>query len=68
MGMTRATKVQWEAIPHIVNGKDVVARAKTGSGKTAAFALPILHHLSQDPYGMACIHCLDIDDASFDHE
>ena len=51
MGMTKATKVQWEAIPHILNGKDIVCRAKTGSGKTAAFALPILEHLAQDPYG-----------------
>ena len=51
MGMTKATNVQLEAIPHILDGKDVVCRAKTGSGKTAAFALPILHHLSQDPYG-----------------
>eukprot|EP01084_Bolivina_argentea_P024276 45252_1 len=55
MGMERATKVQSEAIPHILKGKDVVVRAKTGSGKTAAFALPILEHLSQDPYGIFAI-------------
>lgn len=53
MKLVIATKIQALAIPHILNGKDVIARARTGSGKTAAFALPILHHLSQDPYGMS---------------
>lgn len=33
-------------------GKDCIGCAKTGSGKTAAFALPILHQLSKDPYGV----------------
>lgn len=33
-------------------GKDCIGCAKTGSGKTAAFALPILHKLSKDPYGI----------------
>jgi len=33
-------------------GKDCIGCAKTGSGKTAAFALPILDRLSQDPYGI----------------
>ena len=54
--METATNVQWEAIPHIISGKDVVCRAKTGSGKTAAFALPILEHLSQDPYGLFLLY------------
>lgn len=35
----------------ILKGKDVLGCAETGSGKTAAFALPILHELSKDPYG-----------------
>ena len=35
-----------------IAGLDVIACSKTGSGKTAAFALPILHTLSQDPYGI----------------
>eukprot|EP00484_Ammonia_sp_Unknown_P019248 CAMPEP_0197034638 /NCGR_PEP_ID=MMETSP1384-20130603/12687_1 /TAXON_ID=29189 /ORGANISM="Ammonia sp." /LENGTH=734 /DNA_ID=CAMNT_0042464587 /DNA_START=19 /DNA_END=2220 /DNA_ORIENTATION=- len=52
MGMATATKVQSLTIPHVLNGKDVVVRAKTGSGKTASFALPILEHLSRDPYGI----------------
>src|SRR5688572_27667604 len=43
MGFTRATPVQEQAIPHILEGKDVIASAQTGTGKTAAFMLPILH-------------------------
>ena len=50
--MERATKIQKLAIPKILKGNDIIARAKTGSGKTAAFALPILAHLSEDPYGI----------------
>ena len=41
-GFTEPTDVQLESIPHIMNDKDVLARAETGSGKTAAFVLPIL--------------------------
>ncbi|MBN3561656.1 DEAD/DEAH box helicase [Aliamphritea spongicola] len=40
---TTATPVQQQAIPLILQGKDVLAAAQTGTGKTAAFALPILH-------------------------
>ncbi len=43
MGFTRATPVQEQAIPHVLEGKDVIASAQTGTGKTAAFMLPILH-------------------------
>eukprot|EP00300_Choanocystis_sp_HF-7_P019539 c20371_g1_i1.p1 GENE.c20371_g1_i1~~c20371_g1_i1.p1 ORF type:complete len:444 (+),score=122.55 c20371_g1_i1:108-1334(+) len=39
-------------IPPILEGRDVMAGAPTGSGKTAAFALPILNRLSDDPYGI----------------
>jgi len=34
------------------SGKNCIGCAKTGSGKTAAFALPILHRLAEDPYGV----------------
>ncbi len=44
-GYKQATEVQLEAIPEILNGKDVLARAETGSGKTAAFVLPLLERL-----------------------
>ncbi|KAL2919758.1 putative RNA helicase [Polyrhizophydium stewartii] len=46
------TEIQQACIPHILAGKDVIGGAKTGSGKTAAFALPILQKLSEDPYGV----------------
>ncbi len=45
LGYIRPTPVQQEAIPHILAGKDVIALAQTGTGKTAAFVLPILHRL-----------------------
>jgi len=40
-----ATPIQAQAIPHVLAGKDVLGSAQTGTGKTAAFALPILHRL-----------------------
>jgi ATP-dependent RNA helicase RhlE len=45
-GYLTATPVQAAAIPHAMTGKDVLACAQTGTGKTAAFALPILHRLA----------------------
>ncbi|GLT31964.1 hypothetical protein SLA2020_066610 [Shorea laevis] len=46
------TPVQTHCIPKILAGRDVLGIAQTGSGKTAAFALPILHRLAEDPYGV----------------
>ena len=43
---TIPTPIQAKAIPHILEGKDVLGCAQTGTGKTAAFALPILHRLA----------------------
>ncbi|MGZ5450435.1 MAG: DEAD/DEAH box helicase [Thermoanaerobaculia bacterium] len=45
LGFKRPTPIQTDAIPPAVAGKDVLAAAATGSGKTAAFVLPILHRL-----------------------
>jgi ATP-dependent RNA helicase RhlE len=48
MGFARPTPIQADAIPHAMTGRDVLACAMTGSGKTVAFLLPILHQLLGD--------------------
>ena len=47
-GYTQPTPIQAQAIPHVLLGRDVQGIAQTGTGKTAAFALPILHRLMAD--------------------
>ncbi len=47
MGYTAATKVQERAIPMMLEGKDVIVNAKTGSGKTAAFGIPIIERIEK---------------------
>ena len=49
IGYDRPTAVQAEAIPHALEGRDVLASAPTGTGKTAAFLLPMLQHLQDFP-------------------
>ncbi|HEY5346247.1 MAG TPA: DEAD/DEAH box helicase [Verrucomicrobiae bacterium] len=52
MGYTEPTPIQLRAIPLVLSGKDVIGSAQTGTGKTAAFALPILSKLgSHNPVG-----------------
>uniref|UniRef100_A0A8C2TG82 Probable ATP-dependent RNA helicase DDX49 n=1 Tax=Coturnix japonica TaxID=93934 RepID=A0A8C2TG82_COTJA len=55
MGLSRPTAVQAACIPPILQGRDCLGCAKTGSGKTAAFVLPVLQVLSEDPYGIFCL-------------
>ncbi|MCL4159623.1 UNVERIFIED_CONTAM: hypothetical protein GTU68_003600, partial [Idotea baltica] len=42
MGITDPTPIQKQAIPHALNGRDVMGLAQTGTGKTAAFGLPLV--------------------------
>lgn len=48
-GYTTPTPIQAQTIPHALQGKDILGLAQTGTGKTAAFALPILQLLNQQP-------------------
>ncbi len=48
-GYTTATPVQEKVIPHILEGKDIIASAQTGTGKTAAFLLPLIHKIISQP-------------------
>ena len=50
LGYETPTPIQAEAIPVVLDGKDVLGVAQTGTGKTAAFSLPMIHRLSQDRY------------------
>ena len=45
MGYEKATPVQAQVIPLILEGRDIIAAAQTGTGKTAAFLLPVLEQL-----------------------
>ena len=57
---TTPTAIQQKAIPYILQRNDVLATAQTGTGKTAAFALPILHHIKneKDNNGMRKVKAL----------
>eukprot|EP00163_Fabomonas_tropica_P003695 TRINITY_DN13205_c0_g1_i2.p1 TRINITY_DN13205_c0_g1~~TRINITY_DN13205_c0_g1_i2.p1 ORF type:complete len:453 (+),score=104.88 TRINITY_DN13205_c0_g1_i2:203-1561(+) len=56
MGFKHPTKIQCEAIPPALEGRDVIGLAETGSGKTASFALPILQSLLENPQPLfACV-------------
>jgi ATP-dependent RNA helicase RhlE len=49
LGFKRPTDIQFKSIPSVLKGEDVLAIAQTGTGKTAAFAIPILHLLQERP-------------------
>lgn len=52
-GYTEPTPIQAQAIPVILQGRDLLAAAQTGTGKTAAFTLPLLQHLERNAQGTA---------------
>jgi ATP-dependent RNA helicase RhlE len=60
LGFKRPTDIQFRSIPPILKGEDVLAIAQTGTGKTAAFAIPVLHMLQERkikgrPDGVKCL-------------
>jgi len=52
LGFAQPTPIQNEAIPHALEGRDLLACAATGSGKTAAFLLPLMHRIIDRPRGV----------------
>jgi len=48
MGFEESTQIQQEAIPLILEGKDIVGQSNTGTGKTAAYAIPVLERIDKD--------------------
>uniref|UniRef100_M1BI12 DEAD-box RNA helicase Q domain-containing protein n=1 Tax=Solanum tuberosum TaxID=4113 RepID=M1BI12_SOLTU len=56
LGWKNPSKIQAEAMPHAFEGKDLIGLAQTGSGKTGAFAIPILQSLLDSPHAFfACV-------------
>jgi ATP-dependent RNA helicase RhlE len=60
LGFKKPTDIQFKSIPSILKGEDVLAIAQTGTGKTAAFAIPVIHKIHTDKssrrsYGIKCI-------------
>ncbi|CAD0014380.1 unnamed protein product, partial [Aureobasidium pullulans] len=52
MAIKQPTKIQSAAIPEILSGRDCIGGSRTGSGKTVAFAVPILQQWAKDPFGI----------------
>lgn len=57
-GYTKATDIQYQTIPLILNGSDVIGCAQTGTGKTASFAIPVLQLLNQNTAAKKAIRTL----------
>lgn len=55
LGFHNMTPIQAEALPHLLDGRDLIARAKTGSGKTVAFGLGLLQRLNQRHFGIQAL-------------
>lgn len=58
-GFERPSPIQEESIPIALTGSDILARAKNGTGKTAAFCIPALEKIDQDKnaiQGLSCNH------------
>lgn len=55
MAIRRPTAIQKSCIPEILQGKDCIGGSRTGSGKTIAFAVPILQKWAEDPFGIYAV-------------
>ena len=55
MAIKRPTAIQGACIPEILKGRDCIGGSRTGSGKTIAFAAPILHKWAEDPFGIFAV-------------
>ncbi len=55
IGFNEPTPIQAQAIPYAMKGQDVLGTASTGTGKTAAFALPMINHLLKSPKSVALV-------------
>ncbi|MBV2091782.1 MAG: ATP-dependent RNA helicase DbpA [Candidatus Thiodiazotropha sp. (ex Ctena orbiculata)] len=55
LGYFQMTPIQAESLPHVLAGRDLIARAKTGSGKTVAFGLGLLNHLKQQSFSVQAL-------------
>jgi len=58
MGFIRPTDIQFKAIPPILKGEDVMAVSRTGTGKTAAFAIPVIQKLLTQKRKLSGVRCL----------
>ena len=58
MNFTECTPIQEKAIPPILEGRDIIGVAQTGTGKTAAYLLPVLDELSSGSYPKDVVNCI----------
>lgn len=58
MHFDECTPIQEHAIPHILEGKDLIAVAQTGTGKTAAYLLPILNKIAEGDFPADAVNCI----------
>ncbi len=55
LGYKKMTAVQAQSLPHVLEGRDIIAQAKTGSGKTAAFGIGLLHQINPKFFGIQAL-------------
>ena len=58
MNFSECTPIQEQSIPLVLEGRDLIAVAQTGTGKTAAYLLPVISRLQSDCAPTDCINCI----------